>query len=96
MSYIYVLMIVKMTPGKTVGKKKKRVAGKAIREKNVVKFALKAGKLAVEAAIAEKVSVTFARKGRVYTLHPDGTEVIGEKLPEKVYLPVSKRRIILH
>jgi|GEM_PF-3767957 len=84
-----------MKPGKTVGKMKKRVSGKAIREKNVVKFVLNAGKLAVEAAIAENASVTFARNGRVYTLHPDGTEEIGEKLPEKVRLPESKRKIIL-
>jgi NCAIR mutase (PurE)-related protein len=83
-----------MKPGKAVAKNKKRVAGKAIREKNVAKFATKAGKMAVKEAIEKNVSIAFAKKGRIVTLHPDGTEEKGEKLPKKVQISAKKRTII--
>ena len=84
-----------MKSNTTVGKKKKRIVGDAICERELVDFALTAGKLAFEAAIAEKASVTFAKNGRVYTLNPDGTEVIGAEIPKEVHIPLSKRKIIL-
>lgn len=63
---------------------RRKVAAKAIREKNVATLAKKTAKWAIKKASDNNVSVTVARKGHIYRLHPDGRKERMTALPGKV------------
>jgi hypothetical protein len=62
----------------------KRVSAKSIREKNIATFAQKTAKYAVKKAAKRNVSVTVAKAGKMYRLHPDGRRELVHGLPQKV------------
>ncbi|HEY8934034.1 MAG TPA: hypothetical protein VIM65_02395 [Cyclobacteriaceae bacterium] len=62
----------------------KRVAAKSIREINVATYAKKTARYAVKKAAKKNVSVTVAKAGKVYRLHPDGKKVLVMDLPQKI------------
>lgn len=62
----------------------KRVPAKSIREKNVATFAQKTAKYAIKKAAKKNVSVTVAKSGNIYRLHPDGRKEFVNGLPQKV------------
>lgn len=68
----------------TTAKKRRRIAGSSIREKNIARFARKTAKFAIKKAAKDKVTITVARSGKVYQIHPDGRTVKISNLPKKV------------
>ena len=54
-------------------KRSRKVAKKAIREKNIAIYATKSAKQAVRKATENKVSIVVARNGAVHKVNPDGT-----------------------
>jgi hypothetical protein len=62
----------------------KRVAAKSIREKNVATFAKKTAKYAIRKASKSNVTVTVARAGKIYKLHPNGKRELVTTLPQKI------------
>jgi hypothetical protein len=74
-------------------KKVKKISGKSIREKNIATFAKKTANRAVKRAMSKNISITVARGGKIYRLHPDGRKEIVNQLPQRVRVKQSVIKI---
>ena len=71
----------------------KRISAKSIREKNIAVFAKKTAKYAIKKAVKKNVTVTMAKAGKIYRVHPDGKKELVRRLPRKVKVKYSVIKI---
>ncbi len=62
----------------------KRSVAKSVREKTIARFARKTGTLAAKNAARKNITITVAKDGRIYKIHPNGLETKGKALPKRV------------